>query len=372
MALITETTDPVSAQRPAPDRAIVVALALALAAHTALIAGVALIAPRSEPRSSPLLELMVVTEPGTKSADSVTALVAAQDRRAGETQTQLPEIDTSVAALTDLNAAMTEDAPATEQADQALSSTPALAPLSSASDAAPGSKSEAPRQAPTRPVELAAPLPAPINAASSTRATSLEPESRLEPRLALENLKAEDQEVPAQPDEPDPVELAPEITERAKIPDLANISTADILASRNAEMANLAARIQERGSAYASRTRRKAISTATREYIYATYMEAWRRKVERIGNLNYPSEARELGLFGSLILHVAVRSDGSLEGIRVVRSSGHDVLDQAAIRIVELAAPFAPFPANIKSETDVLDITRTWQFQRNHELGWGR
>jgi protein TonB len=99
-------------------------------------------------------------------------------------------------------------------------------------------------------------------------------------------------------------------------------------------------------------------------------MEAWRRKVERIGNLNYPSEARELGLFGSLILHVAVRADGSLEGIRVVRSSGHKVLDDAAIRIVELAAPFAPFPPNIKRETDVLDITRTWQFQRNNQLGW--
>jgi protein TonB len=99
-------------------------------------------------------------------------------------------------------------------------------------------------------------------------------------------------------------------------------------------------------------------------------MEGWRRKVERIGNLNYPREARELGLFGSLILHVAVRSDGSIEGIRVVRSSGHEVLDQAAVRIVELAAPFAPFPPNIKRETDVLDITRTWQFQRNHQLGW--
>lgn len=168
----------------------------------------------------------------------------------------------------------------------------------------------------------------------------------------------------------DPSLAAPAAVEREQLQRPA-ISAADIFASRNAEMANLTARIQEQSHAYANRTRRKAISTATREYIYANYMEAWRRKVERIGNLNYPREARELGLFGSLILHVAVRSDGSLEGIRVVRSSGHEVLDQAAVRIVELAAPFSPFPPNIERETDVLDITRTWQFQRNHELSWG-
>jgi protein TonB len=99
-------------------------------------------------------------------------------------------------------------------------------------------------------------------------------------------------------------------------------------------------------------------------------MEAWRRKVEAIGNLNYPQAAKEQGLFGSLILHVAIKADGELEGVRVVRSSGHEVLDAAAIRIVELAAPYAPFPADIEAETDVLDITRVWQFQRNHRLGW--
>jgi protein TonB len=148
------------------------------------------------------------------------------------------------------------------------------------------------------------------------------------------------------------------------------VSAADILASRNNEIARLTARINAQTQASRSRARRKAISTSTREYRYASYMEAWRRKVERIGNLNYPSEAREQGLSGNLILHVAVRADGSLEGVRVVRSSGQEVLDQAAVRIVELAAPFAEFPADIAAETDVLDITRTWQFQRDNRLGW--
>jgi protein TonB len=92
-------------------------------------------------------------------------------------------------------------------------------------------------------------------------------------------------------------------------------SAADVFASRGAEIAALTERIGERQRKISGSGRRKAIDTSTREYRYASYMEAWRRKVERIGNLNYPKEARELGLFGSLILHVAVRADGSLEAV---------------------------------------------------------
>lgn len=220
-------------------------------------------------------------------------------------------------------------------------------------------------------------IPDPLPAAPEQLEQAAQPEltEQAEQAALLEQTEQPEQAVqPEQTEQTEQTEQAAQLEQPARVeldrPALP-ISAADIFASRNAEMASLAARIEERSQAYASRTRRKAISTATREYIYANYMEAWRRKVERIGNLNYPREARELGLFGSLILHVAVRADGSLEGIRVVRSSGHEVLDQAAVRIVELAAPFAAFPPDIKRETDVLDITRTWQFQRNHELSWG-
>jgi periplasmic protein TonB len=135
-----------------------------------------------------------------------------------------------------------------------------------------------------------------------------------------------------------------------------------ILASRGEEIDRLTADLQAKTSAYASRVRRKSVSAGTREFRYASYLGAWARKVERIGNLNYPQAARDQRMFGSLILHVAVRSDGSVEQIRVVRSSGYDLLDEAAVRIVELAAPYAPFPPDIAAETDVLDIVRTWQF----------
>ncbi|MGA7981418.1 MAG: energy transducer TonB, partial [Chromatiaceae bacterium] len=169
------------------------------------------------------------------------------------------------------------------------------------------------------------------------------------------------------------LETAPDATRTTRSetpPPPPAISAGQILASRSLEIAKLTARIEETGTAYANRPRRKAISASTREYKYATYLEAWRRKVERIGNLNYPEEAKRRSLYGNLILHVAVRADGSLEQVRVVRSSGFDVLDEAAVRIVKLAAPFAPLPPNIRAETDILDITRTWQFLSSNRLGW--
>lgn len=148
------------------------------------------------------------------------------------------------------------------------------------------------------------------------------------------------------------------------------VDAARILASATDEIARLSADLQARVDAYASRERRRSISASTREFRYASYLGAWARKVERIGTINYPQAAKEQQLFGSLILHVAVRADGSVERIRVVRSSGHALLDEAAIHIVELAAPFAPFPPDIAAETDVLDIVRTWQFLRGGGLGW--
>ncbi|MDE0451551.1 MAG: energy transducer TonB [Gammaproteobacteria bacterium] len=94
------------------------------------------------------------------------------------------------------------------------------------------------------------------------------------------------------------------------------------------------------------------------------YLESWRRKVERIGRLNYPEQARANRLYGSLRLLVAIEPDGTLRDVQVIESSGHQVLDQAAVRIVRLAAPYAPFPPAMRDETDVLEIVRTWQFRK--------
>lgn len=133
------------------------------------------------------------------------------------------------------------------------------------------------------------------------------------------------------------------------------------LIERSMQMARLASELDRQNQAYAKRPKRKFISANTHEYAYANYMAAWVARVERVGNLNYPDEARRRNLDGSLVLTVAINRNGSLERIDVIRSSGHQVLDDAAQRIVELSAPFSPVPKS-DDEVDILHITRTWQF----------
>ncbi len=109
-------------------------------------------------------------------------------------------------------------------------------------------------------------------------------------------------------------------------------------------------------------------SPTTTETAY--YFESWRRKVQRVGQLNYPEAARTARLYGSLRVLVAIAADGALVDARVLDSSGHQVLDEAAVRIVRLAAPFAPFPPGMRRNTDILEIVRTWQFRRNRDEFW--
>jgi protein TonB len=109
--------------------------------------------------------------------------------------------------------------------------------------------------------------------------------------------------------------------------------------------------------------RRQFISANTREYEFASYMSAWVSKVERVGNLNYPSELRRKKLHGDLILTVGINVNGTVESIQVMRSSGVSEIDRAAIDIVQLAAPYAPLPDNISDRVDILHITRTWRFE---------
>jgi len=134
------------------------------------------------------------------------------------------------------------------------------------------------------------------------------------------------------------------------------------------ERAKLTAEISQFWQEYQKRPRRKFLSARTREYKYAEYMEHWRARVERVGNLNYPDKARRQGLTGSLVLDVAVKPDGSVHALNMVKSSGIKVLDDAARRIVRLAGPFEKFPADIREEVDILHITRTWQFMRGNRL----
>ena len=130
---------------------------------------------------------------------------------------------------------------------------------------------------------------------------------------------------------------------------------------RKMEMAKLAQEIQRESEQYAKRPKRKYISANTREYEFAAYMRAWVARIERIGNLNYPDEARRRQLHGQLVLTVGLERDGRIKSIDVIQSSGHKVLDDAAIRIVRLAEPFPALPES-RDNIDELYISRTWQF----------
>ena len=163
-----------------------------------------------------------------------------------------------------------------------------------------------------------------------------------------------------------PESISPRTTAAASVPAAAPPSAPDSATaprtSRSREIAALSAEIERKLRAYTERPRRKWISARTREHEFAAYMDAWRRKVERVGNLNYPDEAAREGLSGSLLLEVALNRDGTVEDIALRRSSGQRILDDAAIRIVNMAAPYARFPESIAGKVDILHIQRTWIF----------
>ena len=150
-------------------------------------------------------------------------------------------------------------------------------------------------------------------------------------------------------------------------PDRPDLPQGEQKVQRDAEMARLAAEIHLRSELYAKRPKRKFVSASTREYVYANYLRAWVDRAERVGNLNYPDEARRKRLAGQVVISVAVRRDGSVEDSRILQTSGIPLLDSTALRIVQLAKPFPPLPQTTE-DVDVLHVTRTWQFLPGGEV----
>jgi protein TonB len=149
-------------------------------------------------------------------------------------------------------------------------------------------------------------------------------------------------------------------------PEPPQVSGLDLLDSA-AAVARLEAQIDRDLQDLAKRPRKKFIGARAQEYRFAQYVEDWRQKVERVGTLNYPEAARGK-LYGSLLLSVSIRADGAVEKVGVLRSSGHKVLDDAAVRIVKMAAPYAPFPPDIRKDYEIIEITRTWKFERSDRV----
>ena len=135
---------------------------------------------------------------------------------------------------------------------------------------------------------------------------------------------------------------------------------------RQVEMASLQAKLDELQQVYARLPRiRRSTSVATKAASDAEYLYNWQQRIETIGNQHYPQAAREQNLYGDVILVVDIKSDGSLEQVKIGRSSGNKLLDDAALKIVRLSAPFEPFSAEMRKTTDIFQIIRIWQFRKN-------
>jgi periplasmic protein TonB len=132
--------------------------------------------------------------------------------------------------------------------------------------------------------------------------------------------------------------------------------------------AQLEAQIAKELKAYQQRPKRTFIGARTQEYRFAGYVEEWREKIEKVGTDNFPEAAKQKKLYGKLQLTVGIKFDGTIDSIEINQSSGHRILDAAAERILQLSAPFKPFPPEIRKDTDVLHITRTWTFTRADQL----
>ncbi len=160
------------------------------------------------------------------------------------------------------------------------------------------------------------------------------------------------------------VEIAPAKSTPEPTPEKAPVVDGTELMQRSLAIARLEAQISKDWNAYQERPRRKFVGARTQEYQYARYIEDWRQKIERVGELNYPQAARDQRIYGKLVATVSIKADGSLERIVINQSSGNKVLDGATVQIVKMAAPYAALPPDIARDTDILHITRTWTFTR--------
>ena len=309
-------------------------LCLAVILHAMFILGIQFSAEAPRRERSPNLEITLVTAPSTPPPDNPDMLAPRNAQGGGDGR----EIAAPSAP------------PAPREADSTeVTAAPMAPPLP---------------MEPMAPAHAITPPPAP------PPAPARKPEIMTQPSENRPVVKRERKPTVKPPPEPKPAEETPVETPPETVAESAPTPppttpmppSAQELITRSFAMASRHSELQDKLENRANRPRTKYVSATTQEFKYAAYMEAWRAKVERIGNLNYPDAARQGKLSGALLLDVALKPDGSVLEIIVRRSSGHKVLDAAAVRIVELASPFAPFPDEIRREVDILHVTRTWKF----------
>jgi len=159
-----------------------------------------------------------------------------------------------------------------------------------------------------------------------------------------------------------PEKMPQPLEETESLPD------ASALINKSYQLSGLIASLDERTVNQARKGRKRAVSASIHRASDALYLDGWRRKIERIGNLNYPEKAKQDKIYGNLTMKVAINKDGTINAINIMQSSGNKLLDDSALRIVRLAAPFKPLSREMSKDTDVLEIIRVWQFQPDYQL----
>ncbi|MGX5172828.1 energy transducer TonB [Aliikangiella sp. IMCC44653] len=146
------------------------------------------------------------------------------------------------------------------------------------------------------------------------------------------------------------------------------IPDAAALIDKSYRLSGLIANLDNSNVNQALKGRKRQVSAATHRASDALYLDSWRRKIEMIGNQNYPQKAKVDKIFGNLTMKVAINKDGTINQVQIMQSSGNKVLDNAALKIVRLAAPFKPLTEEMTKDTDILEIIRVWQFQPDYIL----
>ncbi|MEX1200345.1 MAG: TonB family protein [Methylophaga sp.] len=320
--------------------------------HVAVILGVSFDV-FSSPTNAPVnnLDITLVKQQTLKAPEEADFLAQADNEGGGELDTPTPE------PTADLPVPLAEDSPTSpppvEMTEvEPLETVPLITP---------------PAVIP-EPEPVAEPTPEPEPEPTPEPEPKPETKPEPEPEIADEKITSEvaERQVESAEAETDTLESAEKIAE----PAAQRPSAQQMMAQARSEISSLQEQLAKSSKTLSERPKKRRISAATKEFAAAAYMRAWEMKVERIGNMNYPQEAREKGINGSLMLSVDIRPDGSVpvNGIVVSRSSGHKVLDDAAIKIVRLGAPYANIPDDVLKDNDMLTIIRTWKFESQRGL----
>lgn len=306
----------------------------------------------SPPTNAPVnqLDITLVKQQTEQEPEEASYLAQVNNEGGGETEEKSPE------PTQDLSVPIAEETPAsTEPAPPAIAE---LEPVPVEPVIAEPVVEEAP------PIEEPTPIVAPVEVPTPKPPAKEPPvETKPEPETASKKVTTESAERKVETSEIVTEEIA-DVVEETEIAPPA-VSGAELIARARSEIGSLQNTLENNSKALSEKPKKRRISAATKEYSAAAYMRAWEMKVERIGNMNYPQEAKDKGVNGSLMLSVDIKPDGSVppDGIVVSRSSGHKVLDDAAVRIVRLGAPYAAIPEDVLQDSDMLTIIRTWKFE---------